>query len=222
MRTGRTIGRKPAWLVVALPVVVIASGCAGEADGADDAPGDRGTDDTSSGVAEASTNDPTTTEVPTTTSAPTTTTTELPVVESGTYVVPDQFAPGTYRVEGYWARLDVNQEIIDNDLVDSGLTLMNVAPTDAYVEINGAALALADLPRVDPIAEGWTDGTYLVGTHIAPGRYNITSAGSSADFARLDANLEIIDNNLSEGNVIAVVDPADWALSYTGTIQVMP
>jgi hypothetical protein len=81
---------------------------------------------------------------------------------------------------------------------------------------------VADLPRVDPVAEGWTDGTYLVGTHIAPGRYNITSAGSSADFARLDANLEIIDNNLSEGNVIAVVDPADWALSYTGTIQVMP
>ena len=74
--------------------------------------------------------------------------------------MPDQFAPGTYRVEGYWARLDVNQEIIDNDLVDSGLTLMNVAPTDAYVEINGAALALADLPHVDPIAEGWTDGTY--------------------------------------------------------------
>ena len=72
MRTGRTIGRKPAWLVVALAVVVIASGCAGEADGADDALGDRGTDDTSSGGAEASTNDPTTTEVPTTTSAPTT------------------------------------------------------------------------------------------------------------------------------------------------------
>jgi hypothetical protein len=32
-------------------------------------------------------------------------------------VVPDQFAPGTDRVEGYWARLDANQEIIDNDLV---------------------------------------------------------------------------------------------------------
>jgi hypothetical protein len=63
-----------------------------------------------------------------------------------------------------------------------------------------------DLPAVDPIAEGWTDGTYLIGTDIAPGRYNITSAGTSAYFARLDANLEIIDNNLSEGNVIAVVE----------------
>jgi hypothetical protein len=99
---------------------------------------------------------------------------------------------------------------------------MNVAPTDAYVEINGSAIALADLPHVDPIAEGWTDGTYLVGTDIAPGRYNITSAGSSAYFARLDTNLEIIDNNISEGNVIAVAEPGDWALSYTGTIPPMP
>lgn len=60
-----------------------------------------------------------------------------------------------------------------------------------------------------------------MGTDIAPGRYNITPAGSSAYFARLDANLGIIDNNISEGNVIAVVDPADWALSYTGTITPM-
>jgi hypothetical protein len=118
--------------------------------------------------------------------------------------------------------MDANQEIIDNDLVDSGLTLMNVAPTDAYVEIGGAAIALSDLPQVDPIAESWTDGTYLVGTDIAPGRYNVTPAGSSAYFARLDTNLEIIDNDLSEGNVIAVVDPGDWALSYSGTIEAMP
>jgi hypothetical protein len=173
-------------------------------------------------TAVAAPEDPTTTEAPTTTKAPTTTMTEPPVASSGTYVVLDQFAPSTYRVEGYWARLDATQEIIDNDLVDSGLTLMNVAPTDAYVEINGAAIALTDLPQVDPIAEGWTDGTYLVGTDVAPGRYNITSAGSSAYFARLDSNLEILHNNLSEGNVIALVEPGDWALSYTGTIQAMP
>jgi hypothetical protein len=109
---------------------MIAMGCAGESDRARDALDDPSTED-GSAATEASVADPPTTEGPTTTEAPTTTTTELPVVESGTYVVPDQFAPGTYRVEGYWARLDVNQEIIDNDLVDSGLTLMNVAPTDA-------------------------------------------------------------------------------------------
>jgi hypothetical protein len=140
-------------------------------------PATRATDDRPADAGDASVEVSTTS----TTEAPTKTTTKPPgpaVVESGTYVVPDQFAPGTYRVEGYWARLDANQEIIDNDLGDSGLTLMNVAPTDAYVEINGAAIALVDLPAVDPIAEGWTDGTYLISTDIAPGRYNITSAGN--------------------------------------------
>jgi hypothetical protein len=214
-----TIIPKPIWLVASLGVLVIAAACASEADGPRTAPDDRATEQAS--VADGAADDPATTEAPTTTAAPTTTTTEPPVVNSGTYVVPDQ-SPGTYRVEGYWARLDGNQEIIDNDLVDSGLTLMNVAPTDAYVEISGAAIALTDLRHVDPIAGGWTDGTYLVGIDIAPGPYNVTPAGSSAYFARLDTNLEIIDNNLSEGNVIAVVDPGDWALSYTGTIQAMP
>ena len=203
-------------------MLAIATACAAETDDARSATGNTDTAEGTSADDATMTEAPTTTAAPTTTEAPTPTTTTPPVVESGTYVVPDQFAPGTYRVDGYWARLDANQEIIDNDLVDSGLTLMNVAPTDAYIEINGAAIALADLPQVDPIAEGWTDGTYLVGTDIAPGRYNVTPAASSAYFSRLDANLEIIDNNLSEGNVIAVVDPADWALSYTGTIQVMP
>ncbi|HEV7757952.1 MAG TPA: hypothetical protein VGO78_03145, partial [Acidimicrobiales bacterium] len=93
---------------------------------------------------------------------------------------------------------------------------------DAYVEINGGALALADVPKIDPIAEGYTDGTYLVGTDIAPGRYNVTSAGTSAYAARLSADGEIIDNDLSEGNVIVIVQEGDWALSYTGAIAPMP
>jgi hypothetical protein len=208
-------------------VLVIAAACASEADTGQEIVAEPGSDGRS--AVEASTEAPTTTEPPTiteapttTTTAPTATTTVPPVVESGTYVVPDQFAPGTYRVEGHWARLDANQEIIDNDIVDGGLTLMNVALTDAYVEISGAALTLVDLPQVDPIAEDWTDGTYLAGTDIAPGRYNVTAAGSSAYFARLDADLGIIDNNISHGNVIAVVQPGDRALSYTGAIQPLP
>jgi hypothetical protein len=221
MRTGRNTTLSPIWLLVTTSMVVLAVACASEAD-VDRPALDSGTEDASAAAVEAAEDESTTTERPTATVAPTTTTTTLPVVESGTYVAPDHFAPGTYRVEGYWARLDANQEIIDNDIVDSGLTLMTVAPTDSYVEISGAALALGDLPQVDPIAEGWTDGTYLVGTDIAPGRYNVTPAGSSAYYARLDANLEIIDNNISEGNVIAAVDPGDWALSYTGTIAPMP
>jgi hypothetical protein len=197
MRTGQILARSRVGLGVALGLLAITTAaCADEALNARGALGDRETSDTSAAASSTEAPTTTTTEAPTTTTdPPTTTTTEPSVVESGTYVVPDQFAPGTYRVEGHWARLDAAQEIIDNDLVDSGLTLTNVAPTDAYVEINGAAIALVDLPQVDRIAAGWTDGTYLVGTDIAPGRYNVTSAGFSAYFARLDANLEIINNN---------------------------
>lgn len=215
--------RRRASPIVALVTLAIATvACAAEAGDADDALA--APEATAADRRGATTDAPatTTTEAPTTTTQAPTTTTTTPVAGSGTYVVPDQFAPGTYRVEGYWARLDANQEIIDNDIVDSGLTLMNVAPTDAYVEISGSAVALADLPQVNPLAEGWTDGTYLVGVDLPPGRYNITAAGTGAYYARLDGELEIIDNNISEGNVIAVVQPGDWALSYTGTIEAMP
>lgn len=61
-----------------------------------------------------------------------------------------------------------------------------------------------------------------MGTDIAPGRYNVTPAVSSAYYARLDTDLEIIDSNISEGNVIAIVDRSDWALSCTATIAPMP
>jgi hypothetical protein len=109
MRTGRLTLPKPARLLVSLSVLVLAAACASEADGDDTASDDPEVEEARD-TADTAPREPTATEAPTTT-APTTTTTTLAVVESGTYVVPDQFATGTYRVEGYWARLDANQEI---------------------------------------------------------------------------------------------------------------
>jgi hypothetical protein len=166
------------------------------------------------------------TDQPATTEPPTTTTTEpptttIPVVESGVYPVPAEFAPGTYRVSGYWARLDANQEIIANGIADNGLMILDVAPTDAFVEINGEAIALAGRPKVDPIAEGFTDGTYLVGVDVAPGQYRVTPAGTDAYWARLDRAHEIIDNNISAGQLIVQVAPSDYLLEITGTLEAM-
>jgi hypothetical protein len=186
------------------------------------------TDDTSPAIteADASTTTPapttTTTEATTTTTQATTTTT-LPVISSGVYIVPTEFAPGLYRVVGYWARLDANQEIIDNDLVpENGMALLNVRDTDAFVEINGEAISVAEFNGgvADPLLNGFTSGTYLVGIDIQPGQYRITpETGSTAYFARLDANGEIIDNNLSEGQLIAQIAESDWAFSFTGTLE---
>jgi len=61
-----------------------------------------------------------------------------------------------------------------------------------------------------------------VGVDIAPGQYRVTPAsGDMAYWSRLDSAHEIIDNNLSEGQLIVVVQGSDYALSYKGTLEVM-
>lgn len=153
----------------------------------------------------------------------TTTTTSDPTIAEGTYVVGAEIQPGIYRVSGYWARLDAAMEIIDNDGVyDNGVGLMKVEPTDAYVEISGAALPLGETRTLDPVVEGFTEGTYLVNWDIQPGRYRITPTDRSAYFARLDETGDIIDNNISDGQVIVIVDQSDWALTFDGKIEPMP
>jgi hypothetical protein len=221
--------RKKRWWAVGAAVILIAAAAA--AGGSDDDEGEASTvteiatststgDDTGgeAPTTEVRATAPSTTSAPPTTSAPTTT--ELRRIQSGTYIVGDEIAPGLYRVERYWARLDSALEIIDNDLVSgSGLSLLHVRDTDAYIEISGEAMRLEDTPVVDPIALGFDSGTYLVGTDIAPGRYRVTPTQGSAYYARLDADGEIIDNNLSEGAVIALVSASDWAFTFSGKLE---
>jgi hypothetical protein len=66
-------------------------------------------------------------------------------IGDGIYKVGVDIQPGEYRGtvsdgNGYWARLDRNQEILDNDLVTkTGASMyLRVRATDAYVEISGA------------------------------------------------------------------------------------
>jgi hypothetical protein len=214
----RTRDKVIAWSIGGMVLVgIIAAGVAGAGDDSETATTEQPT--TTAQPAEG-TDQPATTEPPTTTTTEPPTTT-IPVVESGVYPVPAEFAPGTYRVAGYWARLDANQEIIDNGIADNGLLILDVAPTDAFVEIDGEAMALAGRPKVDPIAEGFTDGTYLVGVDIAPGQYRVTPAGTDAYWARLDRAHEIIDNNLSTGQLIVQVAPTDYLLEISGTLEAM-
>jgi hypothetical protein len=49
-----------------------------------------------------------------------------------------------------------------------------------------------------------------------------TTHRSVAYCARPGDALDIIGNNVSDGNVIAAVQPGDWALSYMVTIGAMP
>ena len=138
---------------------------------------------------------------------------------SGTYLVPDEIDYGVYRVVGYWARLDSNFDIIDNDGVyDNGIGLMVVQQGNTYVEVSGEATPLADFPAASPLALGFTEGTYLVGVDIEPGRYRISDP-DYAYAARLDRSLDIIENTGNGGNVIVEIHPTDYAFTFTGTID---
>lgn len=141
-------------------------------------------------------------------------------IDSGTWVVPDEVKPGYYRVAGYWATMDADMEILDNDGVyeSDELTLAYVPASASFVEFSGEAVPVEDLP-VYPVMEILPGaGTYLVGADIAPGQYRISDS-DYAYAARLDERLEIIDNAGNEGNVIIVVKASDFAVSFSGEIE---
>lgn len=165
------------------------------------------------------TSPPTTRPAPPTTQRPTTTTT-IPIIDSGTYIVGTEIQPGQYRVAGYWARLDSDFDIIRNDGVydDRSLSYVEIQPTDAYFELSGEAIALADLSVYDPVGLGAKGGTYLVGVDIAPGRYRVEDE-TFAYAARLACDGDIIRNAGNEGNVIIEIQPSDCLFSYTGSIS---
>lgn len=145
---------------------------------------------------------------------------EAPKVKTwgpGTYLVGTEIAPGVYRTNGYWSVNSADGEIIDNDLIRSGTTIAVIPEGAATVKFSGEALAIADSAVYDPIVEGFTEGTYVVGVDIQPGQYRVS--GSNAYAARLDGNLEIIDNDLADGSVILMVDPSDAYFKFSGTLE---
>jgi hypothetical protein len=142
------------------------------------------------------------------------------VIPPGTYLVGSEVPTGVYRVVRYWETLDDRDMILDNELaLDNGLTLAVVTSAATYVQFAGEAVSVRDRPSVDPLGEGFTEGTYLVGADLAPGRYRVRSADSLAYAARLDTDLDIIDNDLNQGSVILTVTPSDYAFRFRGTLE---
>ena len=130
-------------------------------------------------------------------------------------IVGDEIALGRYRITGYWARLDSALEIIDNDIINDGLSLLTVFEDDSCIEINGEAMQVEDFNGgvADPFLVGWTDGTCIVGMDVQPARDRVTDP-SYAYAARLMCDREIIDN---EGNVI--VSASDCLFEYSGELE---
>ena len=91
----------------------------------------------------------------------------------------------------------------------------------AVASLAAVTVATASAPTAvaDPLNPIPGNGVFLVGPDIAPGQYRVNPSGGSAYWARLDANLEIIDNDLQDGQSIVVVDASDFALRINGTLE---
>ncbi len=170
--------------------------------------------------------EPTPTSAPTTTPGSTTTTELLEdILLSGIYLVGTDIEPGLYRVFGYWARLDSDQEIIDNELIgDEGSGLMLVQESDAFIEITGEAFDMDVWSnRVDPVGRSYTSGSYRVPEDLSAGLYRVSPPdGELAYAARLTpGSREVIDNVLSEGQVLLEAREGEWFEFSGGVLEIV-
>jgi len=171
---------------------------------------------------------PNTTAAPTTTSPPTTTTPPLTVYGPGTLIAPDEIPLGTYRTVGYTALLDNDLEIIDNNLISGdGFGLLVVAEGVPFIEIGDEVAPIEEFGLVDVLAENAagtiTEGIYLAGFDIPPGRYRVeANPGDDNAYAAslaLEPNgeFDIIDNELGPSIIIDIPEGA-WGFEFRGII----
>jgi hypothetical protein len=147
-----------------------------------------------------------------------------PVILSGVYKVGAEVAPGVYASQAdgeanYAARLDAGQNILSNQFTDR--VLIEVLPTDTYIEFNGAFSRYQPRPITPPPATGLAvSGTWTVNAEVAPSTYRVVPANGSTHWARLgDVNGEtIIENDFQNGQSYITVQPADVAVELEGVL----
>ncbi|MDA5278998.1 hypothetical protein [Streptomyces sp. Isolate_45] len=161
---------------------------------------------------------------------------EAAIRGSGTFQVPGDVKPGTYRTTGnkdlgcYWERAkDSNAElesIIANDNV-TGASYVTIEATDKIFKSSGCK----DWEAVDPKAAGAAPktefsgegGMYKVGSDIAPGTYKSTGLAEGAAGCywerskSADHELDsIIANENPEGPAVVTISAKDAYFKTTG------
>jgi hypothetical protein len=140
---------------------------------------------------------------------------------SGTQVVGTDIQPGTYRARDargscYWERLSgfggTLDEIIANDN-PPGPAVVTIAPTDAGFNSTRCGAWTSDLsPITSSPTAPFGDGTYIVGTDIAPGRWR-AEGGSGCYWERLSGfggTLdEIIANDFGSATPVVEIRATD-------------
>jgi hypothetical protein len=133
----------------------------------------------------------------------------------GTYRVPQDVKPGTYRSLGgdgcYWARLKNFSGSLDSILANEnavGPAVVTIKPTDRGFETNGCANWTRGLRRITKSKTRFGEGTYVVKTDILPGTYR-TRGGDGCYWARLsdfegDLNSIVANDNVSGPAIVAI------------------
>ena len=131
------------------------------------------------------------------------------VFDDGTFRVPGQVRPGTYRTvrprdECYWTRLSSFTGGLA-DLVASrisaGFEVATIEEGDAGFDSVGCGEWTDQLVQVTAIRSEFGEGTYIVGTDLDAGEYMATG-GTSCEWARLAGfgatDEEVVDRGFAE------------------------
>lgn len=138
----------------------------------------------------------------------------------GNYKVGSDIKPGTYRTRSgssgcYYERLKgfsgATSDIIANDNTDAP-AVITIAPSDKGFTSNNCGTWTSDLSRITSSKTSFDDGTYIVGTDIAPGTYK-SSGQSGCYYARLSGfggtTEEILANNNTDTSAIITISSTD-------------
>lgn len=144
----------------------------------------------------------------------------------GTYQVGMQMPAGIYRSSSaascYWERLSGFSGSLD-DIIANGVRspeIVEVKATDAGFHTQGCGY-WQPVSQTYPATPqtSFSDGTYVVGAHIAPGTYR-SPGGSSCYWARLSgfggSISDIITNGLAAGPTIVTISPSDDGFTTSG------
>jgi hypothetical protein len=141
---------------------------------------------------------------------------------SGFFTVGTEILPGKWRSTGsgsgcYWARLDANQDLLDNHFGYAGGTV-NVQPGDYEIELDGCGTwtyveneVKALLPDATSPKE---NGFYTVGVEIAPGRWQSTGSSDNCYWARLTGTNDILDNHFGNAGGTVNIGAGDYEVTF--------
>ena len=146
--------------------------------------------------------------------------------KDGFYLVGVDIAPGVWRSTGqggscYWARQNLTQDLIDNDLgFAGGAVTIQASDVEFYTRGCGNWVMLDTnnkpaLPLTQQLAPK-RDGTYIVGLSIAPGRWRSNGQGNRCYWEKSSVTNEIIDNHLGPASVIVEIAPTDFQFEAHG------